>query len=73
MPPAHQQRQRRKVATAASRKKCPDSQRGDKATRNQQNGLYIPLRERPPLWMALELGPGSRRDGIWLAPKYEKA
>jgi hypothetical protein len=73
MPPAHQERQRRRVTTATSRKKRPDSQRGYKATRNKQNVLRMPLRERPSLWIAPELGGGSRRDGIWLAPSTKRA
>jgi hypothetical protein len=73
MPPAHQQRQRRRVTTAASKTKRPHSQRGYKATRNKQNVLCIPLREGPSLWIAPELGGGSRRDGLWLAPSKKKA
>jgi len=73
MPTAHQQRQRSRVTNVASKKKRPDFQRGYKATRNKQNVLCIPLRERPSLWIAPELGGGSRRDGLWLAPSKKKA
>jgi len=74
MPTAHQQRQRSKVTNAAAKKKRPDSQRGYKATHNQQNVLRIPLHERPSLWIAPELGgEASCRDGIWLAPSKKGA
>jgi len=73
MPPANQQRQRSKVTNAASKKKCPNTQRRYKATRNQPNALPLPLRERPSLWIAPELGGGSHRNGIWLSPRDEKA
>ena len=74
MPTAQQQRQRSKVTNAASKKKSPNSQRGYRATRNQPNALRLPLRERPSLWIAPELdGEGSRREGLWLSPRNEKA
>jgi len=73
MPTAHQQRQRSRVTNAATKKKSPNSQRGYKAIRNQPNALHIPLRERPSIWVAPELGGGSRRNGIWLPPSKKKA
>jgi hypothetical protein len=73
MPPAHQQRQRSKGTNAASKKKRPDPQRELTTTRNQQNALLIPLRERPSLWIASELGGASRCAGICLAPSKKKA
>jgi hypothetical protein len=74
MPNADQQRQRRRVTNAASRKKNPNYQCGYKAIRNQPNALRIPIRERPSLWIAPELdGGGSRKDGLWLASSNEKA
>jgi hypothetical protein len=74
MPTAQQQRQRSRVTNAASKKKSPNSQRGYTATRKGPKILRLPLRERPSLWIAPELDGGtSRRDGLWLAPRNEKA
>jgi len=56
-------RQRRKIITAASKKKSPRSQRGYKATRNKQDVLRISLLEGPPLWIAPELGGGGGPQG----------
>ena len=69
MPTHQQQRQRRKITNAASRKRNPSYQRRHKAIRNQPDALRVPIRERPSLWISPELDDQeSRRNGLWLAP-----
>ena len=63
------QRLRNKITKAAFRKKKPNYQHRDKATRGQPDALRVLLRERPSLWINPELDDrGIRRDGLWLAP-----